>query len=118
MISVLASMAVLLTGIGLAKIHRTHPAPAHELGSEVRAAIREGDALVDMSREHAQVEAALADHEQAGSIVKRMEAMLRYGAISRADYDRAKAEFEQTAVRVDEIRATLGRKAIAARLPN
>jgi hypothetical protein len=108
-IPMLVSIAVLLTGSGLAQSRWTHAASAHELPIRP-AAIREAHVLVDANREYAQLEAALNDRDQAGSIVKRMEAMLEQGIVSRTDYDRAKGEYEQTAARVGEILATIERR--------
>src|SRR5207249_7867899 len=42
------------------------------------------------------------------------EGMVKDGAISRADYDRAAAEQKQTEAKVGEIRATIARKTIRA----
>lgn len=92
------------------------PGTVDRIAFESGAAVRQGDVLValDTRQERAQLDAALADRKLARLIVSRMEAMLEKGVISRTDYDRAKAEDEQTAARVGEIRATIERKTIRA----
>src|SRR4029453_19242269 len=92
------------------------PGTVDRIAFESGAAVRQGDVLValDTGQERAQLDPALADRKLAGLIVARMEAMLDKGVISQTDYDRAKAEDEQTAARVGEIRATIERKTIRA----
>jgi membrane fusion protein (multidrug efflux system) len=78
--------------------------------------VQRGDVLVELDtrQEDAQLAAAEAERELARLNFERMQGLIKDGAISRADYDRAAAERKQTEARVGEIRATIARKTIRA----
>ena len=76
----------------------------------------EGDVLVqlDTRQEQAQLAAVEAERDLARLNFERLEGLVKDGAISRADYDRAAAEQKQTEAKVGEIQATIARKTIRA----
>ncbi len=76
----------------------------------------EGDVLVqlDTRQEQAQLAAVEAERDLAHLNFERLEGLVKDGAISRADYDRAAAEQKQTEAKVGEIQATIARKTIRA----
>lgn len=78
--------------------------------------VSKGDVLVrlDTRQEEAQLAAAEAQRELARVNFERMTALVEDGAVSRAEYDRAAAEFKQADARIGEIRATIARKTIRA----
>ncbi|HEX6210246.1 MAG TPA: efflux RND transporter periplasmic adaptor subunit [Methylomirabilota bacterium] len=78
--------------------------------------VSKGDILVrlDTRQEQAQLAAAEAQRELARVNFERMTALVEDGAVSRAEYDRASAEFKQAEARIGEIRATVARKTIRA----
>jgi membrane fusion protein (multidrug efflux system) len=78
--------------------------------------VRQGDVLVqlDTRQEQAQLAAAEAQLELARLNFQRAEGLVKDGAISRADYDLARAEQKQGEARVGEIRATIARKTVRA----
>ena len=79
-------------------------------------AVRAGDVLVelDTKQERAQLAAAEAQRDLARLDFERMQALVKDGAIARAEYDRAAAGQKETEARVGEIRATIARKTIRA----
>jgi membrane fusion protein, multidrug efflux system len=78
--------------------------------------VRRGDVLaeLDVRQERAQLAAAEAQHELAKLNFDRMEGLLKEGVISRAEYDRATAEFRQSDARAGEVLAAIQRKTIRA----
>ena len=92
------------------------PGIVDRIAFESGDAVHQGDVLVELDtrQERAQLAAAQAERVLAGQIVKRMRAMWDQGVISRTDYDRATAEDERAAARVEEIRAAIERKTIRA----
>jgi membrane fusion protein (multidrug efflux system) len=78
--------------------------------------VADGDLLVqlDTRQEQAQLAAAEAERDLALLNFDRTQGLVKEGAISRADYDRAAAERKRTEARVGEIQATIARKTIRA----
>ena len=78
--------------------------------------VAEGDVLVrlDTRQEEAQLAAAEAQRDLTRLSFERMKALVEDGAVSRAEYDRAAAEFKQADARIGEIQATIARKTIRA----
>jgi membrane fusion protein (multidrug efflux system) len=78
--------------------------------------VSRGDVLahLDTRQEQAQLEAAEAQRELTRVNFERMQALVSEDAVSRAEYDRAAAEFKQAEARIGEIRATIERKTIRA----
>jgi membrane fusion protein (multidrug efflux system) len=79
-------------------------------------AVRAGEVLVELDtrQELAQLAAAEAQRDLARLDFERMQALVKDGAIARAEYDRAAAQQKETEARVGEIRATIARKTIRA----
>lgn len=79
-------------------------------------AVRAGQALavLDTKQEHAQLAAIEAQREHARLTLERMQGLLNERVISRAEFDRATAEFGRTDAQVNEIRAVIERKTIRA----
>lgn len=71
-------------------------------------------ALLDTRQEQAQLAALEAQRELARLTFDRMQGLLNERVISRAEFDRATAEYRQTDARVEEIRAVIQRKTIRA----
>jgi membrane fusion protein (multidrug efflux system) len=92
------------------------PGIVERIAFDSGTAVREGDVLVqlDTRQELAQLAAAEAQRDLARLNFERMQALVKDGAIARAEYDRAAAEQKQTEARVGEIRATIARKTIRA----
>ncbi|MET0213667.1 MAG: efflux RND transporter periplasmic adaptor subunit [Vicinamibacterales bacterium] len=80
------------------------------------SAVRQGDILVqlDTRQEQAQLAAAEAQRDLARLNYERMQALIGDDAVSRAEYDRAAAEYKQAEARIGEIRAGIERKTIRA----
>jgi membrane fusion protein (multidrug efflux system) len=80
------------------------------------AQVREGAILLqlDTRQERAQLAAVEAQRELARLNFARMEGLLKERVISRAEFDRATAEQQETEARVGEIRAAIDRKTIRA----
>jgi membrane fusion protein (multidrug efflux system) len=78
--------------------------------------VNRGDVLahLDTRQEQAQLAAAEAQRELTRVNYERMQALVGEDAVSRAEYDRAAAEFKQAEARIGEIRATIERKTIRA----
>ena len=78
--------------------------------------VRTGEVLVqlDSSQERAQLAAAEAERDLASLHLERHRGLVEKGVTSRADFDRAGAEFKQAEARVSEILATIDRKTIRA----
>src|SRR5262245_33138967 len=106
------------------------PGIVEGIAFESGAAVHQGDLLVqlDTRQEQAQIaqqQAQLAAVEAARELARlnfeRMDGLVKEGAITRAEYDRAVAEQKQTVAeqkqteaRIEEIRATIARKTIRA----
>ena len=71
-------------------------------------------AVLDTRQEQAQLAAIEAQRELARLTFDRMEGLLTERVISRAEFDRATAEYRQTDAQVAEIRAVIERKTIRA----
>src|SRR5207237_8307785 len=86
------------------------------IGFDSGRSVREGEvlALLDTRQEQAQLAAAQAQHELARLNFERMQGLLDERVISRAEFDRANADYRQTDARAGEIRATIERKTIRA----
>src|SRR5437667_544867 len=78
--------------------------------------VHEGDLLIqlDTRQEQAQLAAVEAQRNLARLNADRMRGLLNERVISKAEYDRAVAEDEQSQARVAEIRAAIERKTIRA----
>jgi membrane fusion protein (multidrug efflux system) len=92
------------------------PGTVEQILFESGHSVRAGDvlALLDTRQEKAQLAATEAQHELARLTFERMQGLLNEGVISRAEFDRATAEFRQTDAQVGEIRAVIQRKTIRA----
>lgn len=92
------------------------PGIVSRIAFESGSPIRHGDVLVELDtrQEHAQLAAVEAEQQLARLNFVRLQDLVKEGAISQADYDRAAAEQKQTEARVQEIRATIQRKIIRA----
>ena len=71
-------------------------------------------AVLDTRQEQAQLAAIDAQRELARLTFERMQGLLNEGVISRAEFDRATAEFRQTDAQMAEVRAVIQRKTIRA----
>jgi membrane fusion protein (multidrug efflux system) len=78
--------------------------------------VRQGDVLVELDtrQEQAQLVAAEAQRDLTRLTFERMRDLVKDDAVSRAEYDRAAAEFKQAEARIGEIKATIARKTIRA----
>ena len=78
--------------------------------------VAKGDVLVELDtrQEQAQLVAAEAQRELARLTYERMNDLVKDDAVSRAEFDRAAAEFKQGDARIGEIKATIARKTIRA----
>jgi membrane fusion protein, multidrug efflux system len=92
------------------------PGTVERIGFDSGQAVRQGDvlALLDTRQEKAQLAAAEAQRELARLNFDRMQGLLNENVVSRAEFDRANADYRQTDARVGEIRATIARKTIRA----
>jgi len=92
------------------------PGIIDRIAFESGGSLHEGDVLVqlDTRQEQAQLAAVEAERDLARLNFERLEGLVKDGAISRADYDRAAAEQKQTEAKVGEIQATIARKTIRA----
>src|SRR5688572_29560349 len=79
-------------------------------------AVREGQvlAVLDTRQERAQLAAIEARRELARVTFDRMQELLKEKVISKAEFDRATAEFQQTEAQLGEIKAVIQRKTIKA----
>jgi membrane fusion protein (multidrug efflux system) len=71
-------------------------------------------ALLDTQQERAQLAAIEAQRELARITFDRMQGLLNEGVISRAEFDRATAEYRQADAQAAEVRAVIQRKTIRA----
>ena len=79
-------------------------------------AVRDGEvlAVLDTRQEQAQLKAIEARLELARRTFDRMQGLLDERVISRAEFDRATADFQQSEAQLGEIRAVIQRKTIRA----
>jgi membrane fusion protein, multidrug efflux system len=79
-------------------------------------AVRAGDvlAVLDTRQEQAQLAAIEARRELARVTFERVRELLKQEVISKAEFDRATAEFQQTEAQLGEIKAVIQRKTIRA----
>ena len=79
-------------------------------------AVRAGEvlAVLDTRQEQAQLAAIEARRELARLTFERVQELLQQKVISKAEFDRATAEFQQTEAQLGEIRAVIQRKTIRA----
>src|SRR5688572_24279827 len=79
-------------------------------------AVRTGDvlAVLDTRQEQAQLATIDAQREHARLTFERVQGLLNERVISRAEFDRATAEFRQSEAQAGEIRAAIQRKTIRA----
>src|SRR6202007_205127 len=71
-------------------------------------------ALLDTRQEQAQLAAAESQRDLARLNYERMQGLLDERVVSRAEFDRANADYRQSDARVGEIRAAIERKTIRA----
>jgi membrane fusion protein (multidrug efflux system) len=92
------------------------PGTVDRIQFEAGNAVREGDvlAILDTRQEQAQLAAAESQQELARLTFERMQGLLNERVISKAEFDRATADQQQTEARVGEIRAAIERKTIRA----
>ncbi len=92
------------------------PGTVERIDFESGQAVRAGDvlAVLDTRQEQAQLAAIDAERELARLNFERMQGLLTERVISRAEFDRATAEFRQTEARAAEIGAVMQRKTIRA----
>jgi membrane fusion protein (multidrug efflux system) len=92
------------------------PGIVERIGFESGRRVSRGDVLVqlDTRQEQAQLTAAVAQRDLARLNFERMKALVEDGAVSRAEFDQAAAEYKQADARIGEIEATIARKTIRA----
>ena len=92
------------------------PGTVERIGFDSGRSVREGEvlALLDTRQEQAQLAAAESARELATLNYDRMQGLLDENVVSRAEFDRANADYRQTDARVNEIRAAIERKTIHA----
>src|SRR5512143_2186195 len=92
------------------------PGKVVAIAFEPGAKVKKGDLLVrqDTSSEEALLPGAVAQANQARTVLARDAEMLANQIISQADYDAAAAGYEQAVAQADAIRATIGKKTIRA----
>ncbi len=92
------------------------PGKVVDIAFEAGAKVKKGDLLVrqDTSSEEAQLPGAVAQANQARTVLARDAEMLANQIISQADYDAAAAGHEQALAQANTIRATIGKKTIRA----
>ena len=92
------------------------PGIVHRLDIDSGRPVKQGEVLVqlDTKQEQAQLAAAVAARDLTKLNLDRMQDLASQGITSRADFDRAQAEFTQAEARVGEIRATIQRKTLRA----
>ena len=92
------------------------PGVIDRISFESGRSVQQGEVLVqlDTRQERAQLAAVQAQRDLARVDFGRMQGLLDERVVSRAEYDRATADQQQTEARVDEIRATIERKTIRA----
>src|SRR5262249_10279111 len=92
------------------------PGTVERIAFEAGRSLPEGEvlALLDTRQDRAQLAAAEAQKELAHLSFERMQGLLNENVVSRAEFDRATADYRQTDARVGEIRAAIERKTIRA----
>jgi membrane fusion protein, multidrug efflux system len=92
------------------------PGIVERIGFDSGRTVQKGDVLVELDtrQEQAQLVAAEAQQELGRLTYERMRDLVKDDAVSRAEYDRAAAEFKQAEARIGEIKATIARKTIRA----
>jgi len=92
------------------------PGKVVEIAFEPGTKVKKGDPLIrqDTSSEEAQLPGAVAQAEQARTVVARDAEMLASRIISQADYDAAIAAHEQAVAQANTIRAVIRKKTIRA----
>ena len=92
------------------------PGTVERIEFESGEAVRAGYvlAVLDTRQERAQLAAIEAQRELARVTFDRMQGLLQERVISRAEFDRATADYRQTDARVAEIQAVIERKTIRA----
>jgi membrane fusion protein (multidrug efflux system) len=92
------------------------PGTIDRIGFDSGQAVREGEvlALLDTRQEQAQLAAAESQRELAQLNYERMQGLLDERVVSRAEFDRANADYRQADAHVGEIKAAIDRKTIRA----
>jgi len=92
------------------------PGIVERISFDSGAWLHDGDELarLDTRQEQAQLAAAEAQRQLAKANFTRMEGLLEERVISKAEFDRANADYRQTDARVGEIKAAIDRKTIRA----
>lgn len=78
--------------------------------------VKEGDLLVqlDVGQELAQLTSAQAQQRLADLNLQRQQNLLKSHVSAQADFDSAKAQFDQTTARVEEVKSLISKKTIRA----
>lgn len=92
------------------------PGTVDRIGFDSGRSVREGEvlALLDTRQEQAQLAAAESARELAKLNFERMRGLLDERVVSRAEFDRANADYAQSDAHVGEIKAAIDRKTIRA----
>src|SRR5688572_13108427 len=92
------------------------PGTVERIAFDSGRAVRAGDvlAILDTRQEQAQLAAIEARRELAQTTFARVQELLNQKVISKAEFDRATAELQQTEAQLAEVRATIARKTIRA----
>jgi len=92
------------------------PGTIERIGFDSGRSVREGEvlALLDTRQEQAQLAAAESARELAKLNYERMQGLLDENVVSRAEFDRANADYRQSDARAGEIKAAIERKTIRA----
>jgi len=92
------------------------PGTVERIGFDSGRSVREGEvlALLDTRQEQAQLAAAESQRELAKLNYERLQGLLDERVVSRAEFDRANADYRQGDAHVGEIKAAIERKTIRA----
>jgi membrane fusion protein (multidrug efflux system) len=92
------------------------PGTVERISFESGRAVRAGEVLAiqDTRQEQAQLAAIEARRELATTTFQRVQELLKEKVISKAEFDRAAAELQQTEAQLGEIKAVIQRKTIRA----
>src|SRR5581483_8595928 len=92
------------------------PGTVERIGFDSGRSVREGEvlAILDTRQEQAQLAAAESQRELARLNFERMQGLVDEHVVSRAEFDRANADYRQSDARVGEIKATIERKTVRA----
>jgi membrane fusion protein, multidrug efflux system len=92
------------------------PGTVERISFDSGRAVRAGDVLAiqDTRQEQAQLAAIEARRELATTTFQRVQELLKEKVISKAEFDRATAELQQTEAELGEIKAVIQRKTIRA----